>query len=343
MANVNAAIDYVLGWEDATLSGAITTAPDGKRTRFGIDEHWHPELTNCLFYSSMGQVAALQIARGIYDVSYCQPLCIAEIASQDVANKLLSLGVNIGVMNAARLLQDAVTVVGDEEGLASLGHVVGPCLHHFGHGRFFARCCVDTTVLAVPVDGARYVARPEVVESMALGWVTLSQIVRERPEVAWIAGHERFERAAWADRPELAVIPYRDQLRSRGLHSTQQFADVGVRCHRALVQDQDMPWAEHFPAVLDAPGERGHCSGANAGAFSESLGCLARSGSAEDLVTGGLETFPHGRKSARLARPGNSDHQVQRVPRSEEPLSDFGLFRCETEASGKLCATDRRR
>jgi hypothetical protein len=113
MADLNAAIDYVLGWEDATLSGAITTAPDGKRTRFGIDEHWHPELTNCLFYSSMGQVAALQIARGIYDLSYCQPLCIAEIANQDIANKLLSLGVNVGVVNAARMLQDAVTVVGD--------------------------------------------------------------------------------------------------------------------------------------------------------------------------------------------------------------------------------------
>jgi lysozyme family protein len=113
MANVETAIDYVLGWEDATLSGVITIAPDGKRTRFGIDEHWHPELTNCLYYSSMGQAAALQIARGIYDVSYCQPLCIAEIASQDIANKLLSLGVNVGVVNAARMLQDAVTVAGD--------------------------------------------------------------------------------------------------------------------------------------------------------------------------------------------------------------------------------------
>src|SRR6202021_3655748 len=113
MANVNAAIDYVLGWEDATLSGAITTAPDGKRTRFGIDEHWHPELSNCLYYSSMGQVAALQIARGIYDVSYCQPLCIAEIANQEIADKLLSRGVNVGIVNAARMLQDAVTVVGD--------------------------------------------------------------------------------------------------------------------------------------------------------------------------------------------------------------------------------------
>src|SRR6202050_1612765 len=112
MANVSAAVDYVLGWEDVNLSGVITTAPDGKRTRFGIDEHWHPELTNCLFYSSMGQVAALQIARGIYDISYCQPLCIAEIANQEIANKLLSLGVNVGVVNAASMLQDAVTVVG---------------------------------------------------------------------------------------------------------------------------------------------------------------------------------------------------------------------------------------
>ncbi len=113
MASVDAAIDYVLGWEDATLSGVITTSADGKRTRFGIDEHWHPELTNCLYFGSMGQVAALQIAKGIYDFCYCQPLCIAEIASQEIANKLLSLGVNVGVVNAARMLQDAVTVVGD--------------------------------------------------------------------------------------------------------------------------------------------------------------------------------------------------------------------------------------
>ena len=113
MANVDAAIDYVLGWEDATLSGVVTSTADGKRTRFGIDEHWHPELTNCLYFSSMGQVAALQIARGIYEMSYCQPLCISEIDSQEIANKLLSLGVNVGLVNAAKMLQDAVTVVGD--------------------------------------------------------------------------------------------------------------------------------------------------------------------------------------------------------------------------------------
>lgn len=113
MANVDAAINYAMGWEDSTLSGVITTARDGKRTRFGIDEHWHPELTGTLFYSSMGQIAACQIARDIFDKEYCAPLCIEYIEDQDIANKLLSLGVNIGVVHAARLLQDALKIEGD--------------------------------------------------------------------------------------------------------------------------------------------------------------------------------------------------------------------------------------
>lgn len=112
MADVQVAIDYVLSWEDTTLSGKITVDPGG-RTRYGIAEKFHPELTNCLFYGSMGQIAALQIARGIYETSYCEPLCIAEISNQDVANKLLSLGVNTGLIPAVRMLQDAVCVVGD--------------------------------------------------------------------------------------------------------------------------------------------------------------------------------------------------------------------------------------
>lgn len=113
MADIQIAINYVLRFEDATLSGVITTAPDGKRTRFGVDEHFHPELTNSLFYTTMGATAALQVAIGIYERDYCQPLCIEQIADQEVANKLLSLGVNCGVVPAARMLQEAVGVCGD--------------------------------------------------------------------------------------------------------------------------------------------------------------------------------------------------------------------------------------
>jgi lysozyme family protein len=114
MANVDAAITYVLGWEDSTLSGKITE-DEGGRTRFGIAERYHPELTNSLFYSSMGSVAALQVARGIYAKEYADPLCVEEITNQDVANKLLSLGVNIGISRASKMLQAAVGV--EEDGV----------------------------------------------------------------------------------------------------------------------------------------------------------------------------------------------------------------------------------
>ena len=113
MADCDEAVNYVLAWEDATLSGKITTAHDGKRKRFGIDEHWHADLTGSLFYSSIGNEAALKIARAIYETAYCPLLCIALISCQEVANKLLSLGVNMGVRVASKLLQDALKVPGD--------------------------------------------------------------------------------------------------------------------------------------------------------------------------------------------------------------------------------------
>lgn len=114
MADVNAAIDYTLRWEDESLSGVITTNDDGvTKTRFGIDERFHPELVACGFYSDMGSVAALAIARNVYAQHYAEPLSIAQIGNQEVANKLLSLGVNIGVETAARMLQLAVHVPGD--------------------------------------------------------------------------------------------------------------------------------------------------------------------------------------------------------------------------------------
>jgi lysozyme family protein len=113
MADVNAAIQYVLRQEDVTMSGVITHTADGMRTRWGIDEHFHPELKNCLFYDSMGSIAALRVAEGIYTKQYCEPLCIAQIPHQEIANKLLSLGVNCGVSTAAKMLQEALEVRGD--------------------------------------------------------------------------------------------------------------------------------------------------------------------------------------------------------------------------------------
>jgi lysozyme family protein len=117
MANVKQAIDYVLRFEDSTLAGVITSRRDADGntwlTRFGIDQQYHQDLSNCLFYGSMGSVAALKIAESIYTKEYADPLCIADITNQDIADKLLSIGVNCGVVTVAKMLQDALHVSGD--------------------------------------------------------------------------------------------------------------------------------------------------------------------------------------------------------------------------------------
>lgn len=112
MANSDEAIVYVLSWEDPRLTGKITVDTGG-RTRFGIAERFHPELTATLFYSSLGSEAALVIAKGIYKKQYCDPLCIDLMSDQPIANKVLSLGVNVGTIPAAKMLQDALHIVGD--------------------------------------------------------------------------------------------------------------------------------------------------------------------------------------------------------------------------------------
>ncbi|HUD21855.1 MAG TPA: putative peptidoglycan-binding domain-containing protein [Acidobacteriaceae bacterium] len=114
MANQDVAISYALSFEDSKLTGVITTNDDGvTKTRYGIDQRFHQDLGASGFFKDMGSIAALQIAKGVYAQSYCLPLCITEISNQDIANKLLSLGINIGVKPVSKFLQDAVGVTED--------------------------------------------------------------------------------------------------------------------------------------------------------------------------------------------------------------------------------------
>jgi lysozyme family protein len=112
VANVSTAIDYVINtWEDPGKTGVVTVNKrTGKRTRFGIDETWHPELTDTNFYTTMSNDLAIHVAQSVYRTFYAAPLCVASIYSQQVANKVLSLGINIGVHNASKLLQLAANV-----------------------------------------------------------------------------------------------------------------------------------------------------------------------------------------------------------------------------------------
>jgi lysozyme family protein len=108
MANFETALTLVLRHEDAKLSG-IVTEDSGGRTRFGIAERFHPQLGNAFYCGTKD--TALEIASEIYRRDYWDAIQGEEIASQQVASKLLDMAVNMGMRQAAVLCQRAVNAV----------------------------------------------------------------------------------------------------------------------------------------------------------------------------------------------------------------------------------------
>ena len=116
MANTKLCIEFVLRQEDSLLTGRVTTIPgdSGGATRFGLASRWHPELVAAGFFDEVKtpRDAALAIAEGVYAKVYATPMCIAGIADEALAAAVLSLGVNAGDPESAKLLQQAVASLG---------------------------------------------------------------------------------------------------------------------------------------------------------------------------------------------------------------------------------------
>jgi lysozyme family protein len=116
MANVKAAIDFVLREEDARMTGAVTrlSGDSGGATRYGLASRAHPELVASGYFNEQesSNEAALIIAEQVYETSYATPLQIAEIDDQAVATAVLSFGVNSGLRGDVELIQRACTRTG---------------------------------------------------------------------------------------------------------------------------------------------------------------------------------------------------------------------------------------
>ena len=108
MADFKPAFEFVLQHEDATRSGRVTVDAGG-RTRFGIAEKFHPELTEEFFTGPAED--ALQEAQKIEKRDYWDCLRLSEVENQNVANKLFDMGVNMGVRQAAVYSQRGVNVL----------------------------------------------------------------------------------------------------------------------------------------------------------------------------------------------------------------------------------------
>jgi type VI secretion system secreted protein VgrG len=127
MADLKLCVDFVLRQEDSLLSGKVTTIPgdSGGVTRFGLASRWHPELVASGFFDVVKtpRDAALAIAEEVYAKVYAAPMCVAAITDEALAAAVLSLGVNAGDPESAKLLQGACVSFGKP--IAVDGHM-GP-------------------------------------------------------------------------------------------------------------------------------------------------------------------------------------------------------------------------
>lgn len=110
MIDLNAAINFVLRQEDASMSGIITNAANDKggRTRWGVAETSHPELSSTGFFDSMSNADSLQVAMQVYAKAYADPINLNEFVNQCVAQAALSFAINEGTHTAIKVLQQAV-------------------------------------------------------------------------------------------------------------------------------------------------------------------------------------------------------------------------------------------
>ena len=116
MSDPTQSIDFVLKQEDATLSGVITNEVNdaGGLTRFGLCAKWHPELVAAGFYEpTMDSATARTMAETAYATAYANPLRLASINAQPVANALLSFAVNMGTFSAVETLQQVCGAIAD--------------------------------------------------------------------------------------------------------------------------------------------------------------------------------------------------------------------------------------
>jgi len=121
MANKTGITQWVIRFEDSTLSGKVTNLPgdSGGMTRFGIASNAHPEVP-ASFYTT-DTATALFMAEQIYANQYWHPLHLDAVNDDGLASVMMDFGVNTGVSRSVKELQMVLGVApGNVDG------VIGP-------------------------------------------------------------------------------------------------------------------------------------------------------------------------------------------------------------------------
>jgi lysozyme family protein len=102
MATFRDSLERTLRFEDATLSGELTSDTGGL-TRFGISYNAHPRLYPEM--ATCSRARALEIAAEVYRREYW---CFDGVKLQPIADKLFDMAVSMGLSTAVYLCQMAV-------------------------------------------------------------------------------------------------------------------------------------------------------------------------------------------------------------------------------------------
>jgi lysozyme family protein len=113
MADFDVAFEYLMGWEDDHQHPGRITSDEGGRTRFGIAENWHHDLTALGFFDEMPYEEAFMLAKQTYRENEWHQMQGDRLSSQALANKWLSLGVNLGMGRVVRWAQEAAGATPD--------------------------------------------------------------------------------------------------------------------------------------------------------------------------------------------------------------------------------------
>jgi lysozyme family protein len=125
MADPRIAIERTMKFEDSTLSGKVTFDAGG-RTRFGIAEKFHPDLPGDFFTGPKEE--ALAESERLMTEEYWALMHLDDVESQDIANKLFDMAVNMGVHQAVIYAQRAVNFLIQQGTQAVIDSPVTPVL-----------------------------------------------------------------------------------------------------------------------------------------------------------------------------------------------------------------------
>lgn len=110
MSDFGAALDYLLDLEDRSRSYVEVTDNNGGKVIAGINSRSYPK-EEAAIAAVVPSLRAAPVSR-FYLAYFWQPLQLASLSWQDVANRVLASAVNMGMYSGVKLLQEAVNACG---------------------------------------------------------------------------------------------------------------------------------------------------------------------------------------------------------------------------------------